>query len=104
MLLKSRGKACTYCLTVSAFLVVHFLPGKRKSSPSLVMYHDLIYRWMMKRYGKYKTMNMVFGILPFFAAILMTQMKETSHPALLWLSIVGVMLCDIIFIYHKSGL
>jgi len=59
---------------------------------------------MMKRYGKYKTMNMVFGILPFFAAILMTQMKETSHPALLWLSIVGVIFCDAIFIYHKSEL
>jgi len=46
-------------------------------------------RWMMKRYGRYKTMNMVFGILPFCAAILMTQMKETSSPAHLWLTIVG---------------
>lgn len=42
----------------------------------------------MKRYGRYKTMNMVFGIFPFCAAILMTQMKETSSPAHLWLSIV----------------
>jgi hypothetical protein len=33
-------------------------------------------------------LNMIFGILPFFAAILMTQMKEDSHPARLWLSIV----------------
>jgi hypothetical protein len=33
-------------------------------------------------------LNMIFGILPFFAAILMTQMKEDSHPAHLWLSIV----------------
>ena len=32
---------------------------------------------------------MIFGILPFFAAILMTQMKEDSHPAHLWLSIVN---------------
>lgn len=33
-------------------------------------------------------LNMIFGILPFCAAILMTQMKEDSHPAHLWLSIV----------------
>jgi hypothetical protein len=33
-------------------------------------------------------LNMIFGILPFFAAVLMTQMKEDSHPAHLWLSIV----------------
>jgi len=46
-------------------------------------------RWMMKRYGRYKTMNMVFGILPLCSAILMTQMKETSSPAHLWLTIVG---------------
>ncbi|KAF8162685.1 major facilitator superfamily domain-containing protein [Crassisporium funariophilum] len=43
--------------------------------------------WMMRRTGQYKTINMIFGALPFFAAILMTQMKEDSHPALLWLSI-----------------
>ena len=34
-------------------------------------------------------LNMIFGILPFFAALLMTQMKEDSHPAHLWLSIVN---------------
>ena len=34
-------------------------------------------------------LNMIFGILPFFAAVLMTQMKEDSHPAHLWLSIVN---------------
>jgi hypothetical protein len=43
---------------------------------------------MMHRTGGYKMLNMIFGILPFFAAILMTQMKEDSHPAHLWLSIV----------------
>ena len=44
----------------------------------------------MHRTGEYKMLNMIFGILPFFAAILMTQMKEDSHPALLWLSIVNL--------------
>ena len=43
---------------------------------------------MMHRTGDYKMLNMIFGILPFFAAILMTRMTEDSHPAHLWLSIV----------------
>ncbi|PPR05173.1 hypothetical protein CVT26_012259 [Gymnopilus dilepis] len=43
--------------------------------------------WMMKRYARYKTMNMVFGILPFLAAVLMTQMREDSNQAHLWLTI-----------------
>lgn len=43
----------------------------------------------MQRTGGYKMLNMIFGILPFFAAVLMTQMKENSYPAHLWLSIVN---------------
>ncbi|CAA7260995.1 unnamed protein product [Cyclocybe aegerita] len=43
--------------------------------------------WTMKRYGCYKSLNMIFGILPFCAAVLMTQMKETSNSAHLWLTI-----------------
>ncbi|PPQ88137.1 hypothetical protein CVT25_004893 [Psilocybe cyanescens] len=43
--------------------------------------------WMMRRHAKYKTMNVVFGILPFISALLMTRMKENSHPAHLWLTI-----------------
>ncbi|KAJ3502815.1 hypothetical protein NLJ89_g8716 [Agrocybe chaxingu] len=43
--------------------------------------------WMMKRYGCYKSLNMIFGILPFCAAVLMTKMKETSNSAYLWLTI-----------------
>ncbi|KAF8891097.1 hypothetical protein CPB84DRAFT_1784408 [Gymnopilus junonius] len=43
--------------------------------------------WMMKRYAHYKAMNMIFGILPFFAAVLMTQMREDSNQAHLWLTI-----------------
>ena len=32
-------------------------------------------------------LNMIFGILAFFATFLMTQMKEGSHPAHVWLSV-----------------
>lgn len=44
--------------------------------------------WMMRRTGRYKAMSMTFGCLPFLAAILMTQMREDSSPAHLWLSII----------------
>ncbi|KAH9483462.1 Multidrug resistance protein fnx1 [Psilocybe cubensis] len=43
--------------------------------------------WMMRRHAKYKTMNVVFGILPFISAVLMTQMKGNSNAAHLWLTI-----------------
>lgn len=43
--------------------------------------------WMMRKNGNYKTLNMIFGCLPFFAAILLATMKEDSHWAHLWLSI-----------------
>ncbi|KIJ98026.1 hypothetical protein K443DRAFT_104663 [Laccaria amethystina LaAM-08-1] len=44
--------------------------------------------WMMRRTGRYKAMSMTFGCLPFLAAILMTQMREDSSSAHLWLSII----------------
>lgn len=33
-------------------------------------------------------LNLVFGALPFLAAVLLTQMREDSNQAHLWLSIV----------------
>lgn len=56
----------------------------------------------MRRYGRYKTLNMIFGILPFCAAILMTQMKETSNPAHLWMSIVCIAFFHTTFSYDLS--
>lgn len=43
--------------------------------------------WIMRRTGKYKTLNLVFGSLPFLSALLLTQMREDSSQAHLWLSI-----------------
>ena len=59
------------------------------SAPYLTEDVFLVWSWVMHRTGEYKMLNMIFGILPFFAAILMTQMKEDLHPAHLWLSIVN---------------
>ncbi|KAG6818450.1 hypothetical protein H0H93_004859, partial [Arthromyces matolae] len=44
-------------------------------------------RWMMRRTGQYKLLNLVFGILPLIGAILIRQMREDSSPAHLWFSI-----------------
>uniref|UniRef100_A0A8H7XZF8 Major facilitator superfamily (MFS) profile domain-containing protein n=1 Tax=Psilocybe cubensis TaxID=181762 RepID=A0A8H7XZF8_PSICU len=43
--------------------------------------------YMMRRHARYKTLNAVFGILPFIAALLMTQMRVTSHWVHLWCTI-----------------
>ena len=40
-------------------------------------------------------MNMVFGILPFLAAVLMTQMREDSNQAHLWLTIVHFLMFSV---------
>ncbi len=44
--------------------------------------------WMMHRTGKYKTINLICGLFPFVATVLILQMKEDSGPIQSWLSIV----------------
>ena len=45
-------------------------------------------RWIMHRTGRYKMLNLIFGIFPFIAAILLSLMREDSPPFQLWFSIV----------------
>ncbi|KAJ7184611.1 vacuolar amino acid permease [Mycena filopes] len=45
--------------------------------------------WMMYRMGRYKAMNLIFGILPFLGAVLMSRMREdSSGSAQSWLSVI----------------
>ena len=44
----------------------------------------------MHRTGKYRSLNLIFGIFPFVAAVLLARMREDSHPIVLWISIVSV--------------
>lgn len=44
----------------------------------------------MRRSGRYKTLNMTFGILPFLGALLLTQLREDSGLFLKWITIVRV--------------
>ena len=42
----------------------------------------------MRKTGKYRMLSLTFGCLPMIAAILLTQMREDSGPALKWIAIV----------------
>ena len=45
--------------------------------------------WMMHATGRYKTLNLIFGIFPSIGAVLIYNMKEdNSGPIQSWLSIV----------------
>ncbi|KAI0344962.1 MFS general substrate transporter [Trametopsis cervina] len=43
--------------------------------------------WIMHRTGKYKMLNLIFGLFPFVAAVLLSLMREDSSPWVLWFSI-----------------
>ena len=38
--------------------------------------------------GRYKTINLIFGVFPFIGAVLIYRMREDSGPIQSWLSIV----------------
>ncbi|KAJ7856901.1 major facilitator superfamily domain-containing protein [Mycena leptocephala] len=44
--------------------------------------------WMMQRTGRYKNINLIFGIFPFVGAVLISLMREDSGPIQSWLSII----------------
>ena len=48
-----------------------------------------LYRWMMHKTGKYKMINVTFGIFPFIATILLILLKEDSPAVQQWFSIVS---------------
>ncbi|KAJ6567003.1 vacuolar amino acid permease [Mycena capillaripes] len=44
--------------------------------------------WMMHKTGRYKAINLIFGIFPFVGAVLISRMREDSGPLQSWLSII----------------
>lgn len=46
--------------------------------------------WMMHRTGKYKMINLIFGIFPFVAAVSISFMREDSNWFQMWFSIVSL--------------
>lgn len=53
----------------------------------------------MHRTGKYKMINLVFGLFPFIGGLLITFIHEDSGPWQSWLSIVISRVC---FLSHHS--
>ncbi|ESK89112.1 vacuolar amino acid permease [Moniliophthora roreri MCA 2997] len=73
----------TVMLTSASIAGLHILPNSISMSLGSVFAG-----WMMHRTGKYKMINLVFGILPFIASLLIIQIHETSGWVQSWLSII----------------
>ncbi|KIP03380.1 hypothetical protein PHLGIDRAFT_121639 [Phlebiopsis gigantea 11061_1 CR5-6] len=72
----------TVMLTSASEAGAHLIPNGVSISCG-----SLFAGWMMHRTGKYRRLNLIFGLFPFAAAILLCLMREDSPPAQLWLSI-----------------
>ncbi|KAI0792604.1 MFS general substrate transporter [Abortiporus biennis] len=72
----------TVLLTSAAEAGAHLIPNGVSISLG-----SLFAGYIMHITGRYKTLNLVFGLFPFVAAILLSLMKETSPQVQLWLSI-----------------
>ncbi|KAI0085904.1 vacuolar amino acid permease [Irpex rosettiformis] len=72
----------TVLLTSASEAGAHLIPNGVSISLG-----SLFAGWVMHRTGKYKVLNLIFGLFPFVAAILLSLMRENSHPIVLWLSI-----------------
>ncbi|KAK7438628.1 hypothetical protein VKT23_017961 [Stygiomarasmius scandens] len=75
----------TVLLTSAAIAGLHSLP----SSVAMPI-GSVIAGWAMHRTGKYKAINLIFGILPFIAGVLITRIKEDSGLMQSWFSITPI--------------
>ncbi|KAK0186064.1 major facilitator superfamily domain-containing protein [Armillaria mellea] len=73
----------TVLLTSASTAGLHLAPNSLSMSTGSVFAG-----WMMHRTGKYKTINLICGLFPFIATVLILQMKEDSGPIQSWLSII----------------
>ncbi|KAI0933368.1 hypothetical protein AcV5_005530 [Taiwanofungus camphoratus] len=72
----------TVLLTSASEAGAHLIPNGVSISLG-----SLFAGWMMHRTGKYKRLNLIFGLFPFIATVLISIMREDSSPVQLWLSI-----------------
>ncbi|CCM04545.1 uncharacterized protein FIBRA_06726 [Fibroporia radiculosa] len=73
----------TVLLTSASEAGAHLIPNGVSISLG-----SLFAGWIMHQTGRYKRLNLIFGLFPFVAAILISLMREDSPPAQLWLSII----------------
>ncbi|KAF9780435.1 vacuolar amino acid permease [Thelephora terrestris] len=72
----------TVMLSSASTAGLHLLPDSISMSVG-----SIFAGWFMHRTGKYRTITLTFGILPFVAAALITTLREDSSPTRLWFSI-----------------
>lgn len=70
-------------------IIITSLPGLHILPNSISMSLGSVFAgWMMHRTGKYKMINLVFGIFPFIGTVLITRIRESSGWVQSWFSIV----------------
>ncbi|KAK7036049.1 vacuolar amino acid permease [Favolaschia claudopus] len=62
---------------------MHLMPNSVSMSTG-----SLFAGWMMHRTGRYKRINLIFGIFPFIGTTLISRLREDSGPVQSWLSII----------------
>lgn len=72
----------TVMLTSAGEAGAHLIPNGVSLS-----FGSLFAGWIMHRTGRYRTVTLVCGILPFISAVMISRMTEKSHPLVLWLGI-----------------
>ncbi|KIP04574.1 hypothetical protein PHLGIDRAFT_56996, partial [Phlebiopsis gigantea 11061_1 CR5-6] len=89
VMLTSAGEAgkCATRPTVAAVLNEAFLGAHLIPNGVAMSMGSMFAGWAMHRTGKYRTLTLVCGILPFISTVLISSMTEHSHPLVLWLSI-----------------
>ncbi|KAI0028997.1 vacuolar amino acid permease [Vararia minispora EC-137] len=73
----------TVMLTSASEAGLHLLPNCVSMSVG-----SMFAGWVMHRTGKYKMLNLIFGLFPFIATVLITRMRPDSGPITLWFSII----------------
>ncbi|KAH9930873.1 major facilitator superfamily domain-containing protein, partial [Fomitopsis serialis] len=73
----------TVMLTSASEAGAHLIPNAFSIS-----FGSLFAGWMMHRTGRYKRLNLIFGLFPFTAAILLSLMRVDSPSFQLWFSII----------------
>ncbi|TRM56999.1 major facilitator superfamily domain-containing protein [Schizophyllum amplum] len=73
----------TVMLTSASTAGLHLLPLSVAMSVG-----SMLAGYAMHRNGRYKTLNLTFGILPFVSTLLIYFLRENSSPAHMWLSII----------------
>ncbi|KAG1731234.1 major facilitator superfamily domain-containing protein [Suillus paluster] len=73
----------TVALTSASTAGLHLFPN------SICMSIGALFAgWMIHQTGKYKLINLIFGLFPFIGMVLITLMREDSGPLQQWLSII----------------